>query len=80
MIFLLHKGGYYSTTCYAKIYCMSLLNLMSRHYEYPVNTAVCAAPGSKTFQLLEMIYDLTDAGTLPSGMVLFFFPFLSFNL
>ncbi|KAI3451180.1 hypothetical protein Pfo_007845 [Paulownia fortunei] len=30
---------------------------------------MCAAPGSKTFQLLEMIYKLTEPGTLPSGMV-----------
>ncbi|OIT32694.1 PREDICTED: tRNA (cytosine(34)-C(5))-methyltransferase-like isoform X1 [Nicotiana attenuata] len=31
---------------------------------------MCAAPGSKTFQLLEMIHHLADPGTLPSGMVL----------
>ncbi|PIN09085.1 tRNA cytosine-5-methylases and related enzymes of the NOL1/NOP2/sun superfamily [Handroanthus impetiginosus] len=31
---------------------------------------MCAAPGSKTFQLLEMIYKLTEPGTLPSGMVI----------
>ncbi|XP_051140976.1 uncharacterized protein LOC127258243 isoform X2 [Andrographis paniculata] len=31
---------------------------------------MCAAPGSKTFQLLEMIYKLIDPGTLPSGMVI----------
>ncbi|XP_057783832.1 multisite-specific tRNA:(cytosine-C(5))-methyltransferase-like [Salvia miltiorrhiza] len=31
---------------------------------------MCAAPGSKTFQLLEMIYKLTEPGTLPTGMVI----------
>ncbi|KAK6125801.1 hypothetical protein DH2020_040457 [Rehmannia glutinosa] len=31
---------------------------------------MCAAPGSKTFQLLEMIYKLIEPGTLPSGMVI----------
>ncbi|KAL7143955.1 hypothetical protein ABFS83_08G226200 [Erythranthe nasuta] len=31
---------------------------------------MCAAPGSKTFQLLEMIYNLTEPGTLPSGMII----------
>ncbi|KAG8383552.1 hypothetical protein BUALT_Bualt04G0025500 [Buddleja alternifolia] len=31
---------------------------------------MCAAPGSKTFQLLEMIYKLTEPGILPSGMVI----------
>ncbi|KAH6822591.1 S-adenosyl-L-methionine-dependent methyltransferases superfamily protein [Perilla frutescens var. hirtella] len=31
---------------------------------------MCAAPGSKTFQLLEMIYKLTEPGTLPSGMII----------
>ncbi|KAL0285228.1 UNVERIFIED_CONTAM: RNA cytosine-C(5)-methyltransferase NSUN2 [Sesamum angustifolium] len=31
---------------------------------------MCAAPGSKTFQLLEMIYKLVEPGTLPSGMVI----------
>ncbi|CAN4126729.1 unnamed protein product [Withania somnifera] len=31
---------------------------------------MCAAPGSKTFQLLEMIHHLAEPGTLPSGMVL----------
>ncbi|KAL2521678.1 S-adenosyl-L-methionine-dependent methyltransferase superfamily protein [Forsythia ovata] len=31
---------------------------------------MCAAPGSKTFQLLEMIHQLTEMGTLPSGMVI----------
>lgn len=30
---------------------------------------MCAAPGSKTFQLLEMIHKLTESGKLPSGMV-----------
>ncbi|KAI8536301.1 hypothetical protein RHMOL_Rhmol10G0246900 [Rhododendron molle] len=30
---------------------------------------MCAAPGSKTFQLLEMIYQSTEPGSLPSGMV-----------
>ncbi|CAN4114889.1 unnamed protein product [Withania somnifera] len=29
---------------------------------------MCAAPGSKTFQLLEMIHHLAEPGTLPSGM------------
>ncbi|XP_017229044.1 uncharacterized protein LOC108204226 [Daucus carota subsp. sativus] len=31
---------------------------------------MCAAPGSKTFQLLEMIYRSVEPGTLPSGMVI----------
>ncbi|KAL6575929.1 hypothetical protein OROHE_000400 [Orobanche hederae] len=31
---------------------------------------MCAAPGSKTFQLLEMIYRLAEPGTLPRGMVI----------
>ncbi|KAK1370949.1 tRNA (Cytosine(34)-C(5))-methyltransferase [Heracleum sosnowskyi] len=31
---------------------------------------MCAAPGSKTFQLLEMIYQSIEPGTLPSGMVI----------
>lgn len=31
---------------------------------------MCAAPGSKTFQLLEMIYHSVDLGSLPSGMVI----------
>lgn len=31
---------------------------------------MCAAPGSKTFQLLEMIYRSIEPGTLPSGMVI----------
>ncbi|XP_022844248.1 tRNA (cytosine(34)-C(5))-methyltransferase-like isoform X1 [Olea europaea var. sylvestris] len=31
---------------------------------------MCAAPGSKTFQLLEMIHQLTEPGTLPRGMVI----------
>nr|XP_016481095.1 PREDICTED: tRNA (cytosine(34)-C(5))-methyltransferase-like isoform X2 [Nicotiana tabacum] len=31
---------------------------------------MCAAPGSKTFQLLEMIHHLAEPGKLPSGMVL----------
>ncbi|XP_047971927.1 RNA cytosine-C(5)-methyltransferase NSUN2-like [Salvia hispanica] len=31
---------------------------------------MCAAPGSKTFQLLEMIYKLTEPGTLPTGMII----------
>ncbi|KAL3818926.1 hypothetical protein ACJIZ3_004831 [Penstemon smallii] len=31
---------------------------------------MCAAPGSKTFQLLEMIHKLTEPGILPSGMVM----------
>lgn len=31
---------------------------------------MCAAPGSKTFQLLEMIYKLIEPGTLPTGMVI----------
>ncbi|KAF5779122.1 putative tRNA (cytosine(34)-C(5))-methyltransferase [Helianthus annuus] len=30
---------------------------------------LCAAPGSKTFQLLEMIHQASDVGSLPSGMV-----------
>ncbi|GMP26020.1 hypothetical protein CsSME_00002629 [Camellia sinensis var. sinensis] len=30
---------------------------------------MCAAPGSKTFQLLEMIYESIEPGSLPSGMV-----------
>ncbi|KZV53762.1 tRNA (cytosine(34)-C(5))-methyltransferase [Dorcoceras hygrometricum] len=31
---------------------------------------MCAAPGSKTFQLLEVIYKLTEPGNLPRGMVI----------
>lgn len=31
---------------------------------------MCAAPGSKTFQLLEMVYRLAEPGSLPSGMVI----------
>ncbi|KAM7529315.1 hypothetical protein LguiB_032725 [Lonicera macranthoides] len=31
---------------------------------------MCAAPGSKTFQLLEMIHMATVPGTLPTGMVI----------
>ncbi|KAK9053455.1 hypothetical protein SSX86_030089 [Deinandra increscens subsp. villosa] len=30
---------------------------------------MCAAPGSKTFQLLEMIHQACEVGSLPSGMV-----------
>lgn len=30
---------------------------------------MCAAPGSKTFQLLEMIHKSSEVGSLPSGMV-----------
>ncbi|XP_027179876.1 tRNA (cytosine(34)-C(5))-methyltransferase-like [Coffea eugenioides] len=30
---------------------------------------MCAAPGSKTFQLLEMIHQLTSPGSLPNGLV-----------
>ncbi|KAJ4714480.1 tRNA (Cytosine(34)-C(5))-methyltransferase [Melia azedarach] len=31
---------------------------------------MCAAPGSKTFQLLEIIYQSTTPGVLPNGMVI----------
>ncbi|KAM7529313.1 hypothetical protein LguiB_032723 [Lonicera macranthoides] len=31
---------------------------------------MCVAPGSKTFQLLEMIHMSTEPGTLPTGMVI----------
>ncbi|CAK8578775.1 unnamed protein product [Lathyrus sativus] len=31
---------------------------------------MCAAPGSKTFQLLEIIHQSTKAGSLPAGMVI----------
>ncbi|CAH9084943.1 unnamed protein product [Cuscuta europaea] len=31
---------------------------------------MCAAPGSKTFQLLEMIYNSVKPGSLPNGMVI----------
>ncbi|EPS65782.1 hypothetical protein M569_08995 [Genlisea aurea] len=31
---------------------------------------MCAAPGSKTFQLLEMVYKLTEPGSLPRGLVI----------
>ncbi|CAL1385339.1 unnamed protein product [Linum trigynum] len=31
---------------------------------------MCAAPGSKTFQLLEIIYQSTKPGSLPDGMVI----------
>ena len=30
---------------------------------------MCAAPGSKTFQLLEIIHRANEPGSLPSGMV-----------
>ncbi|KAI3814028.1 hypothetical protein L1987_18770 [Smallanthus sonchifolius] len=30
---------------------------------------MCAAPGSKTFQLLEMIHQESEVGSLPSGMI-----------
>ncbi|CAN6984230.1 hypothetical protein IGI04_000085 [Brassica rapa subsp. trilocularis] len=30
---------------------------------------MCAAPGSKTFQLLEIIHESAEAGSLPNGMV-----------
>jgi len=30
---------------------------------------VCAAPGSKTFQLLEILHHSTKVGSLPDGMV-----------
>jgi 16S rRNA C967 or C1407 C5-methylase (RsmB/RsmF family) len=33
--------------------------------------AVCAAPGSKTFQLLEMIHQSTKPGMLPNALVCF---------
>ncbi|KAM7261558.1 hypothetical protein ACFE04_020635 [Oxalis oulophora] len=31
---------------------------------------MCAAPGSKTFQLLEIIYQSTKTGSLPNGMII----------
>ena len=31
--------------------------------------SVCAAPGSKMFQLLEIVYRSSKSGTLPSGLV-----------
>nr|XP_043638974.1 RNA cytosine-C(5)-methyltransferase NSUN2-like [Erigeron canadensis] len=31
---------------------------------------MCAAPGSKTFQLLEMIHQKSEVGTLPTGMII----------
>ncbi|KAK1287635.1 hypothetical protein QJS10_CPB19g01409 [Acorus calamus] len=31
---------------------------------------MCAAPGSKTFQLLEMIHKVTEPGSLPDGLVI----------
>ncbi|OVA15687.1 Bacterial Fmu (Sun)/eukaryotic nucleolar NOL1/Nop2p [Macleaya cordata] len=31
---------------------------------------MCAAPGSKTFQLLEIIHQSTESGSLPAGMVI----------
>ncbi|WOK96254.1 multisite-specific tRNA:(cytosine-C(5))-methyltransferase isoform X1 [Canna indica] len=31
---------------------------------------MCAAPGSKTFQLLEMIHESTEPGLLPNGLVI----------
>ncbi|XP_077213231.1 uncharacterized protein LOC143848230 [Tasmannia lanceolata] len=31
---------------------------------------MCAAPGSKTFQLLEIIHQSTETGSLPSGLVI----------
>lgn len=30
---------------------------------------VCAAPGSKTFQLLEIIHEASEPGSLPNGLV-----------
>lgn len=34
-----------------------------------VVSTVCAAPGSKTFQLLEIIHESAEPGSLPNGMV-----------
>lgn len=30
---------------------------------------MCAAPGSKTFQLLEIIHEASEPGSLPNGLV-----------
>ncbi|KAK4264939.1 hypothetical protein QN277_026054 [Acacia crassicarpa] len=42
------------------------LNVQPDHFVLDM----CAAPGSKTFQLLEIIHQSTKAGSLPDGMVI----------
>ncbi|RZB73180.1 tRNA (cytosine(34)-C(5))-methyltransferase isoform A [Glycine soja] len=42
------------------------LDVHSNHFVLDM----CAAPGSKTFQLLEILHKLTKAGSLPDGMVI----------
>ncbi|XP_020233288.1 tRNA (cytosine(34)-C(5))-methyltransferase [Cajanus cajan] len=42
------------------------LDVHSNHFVLDM----CAAPGSKTFQLLEIIHESTKAGSLPDGMVI----------
>ncbi|XP_028755187.1 tRNA (cytosine(34)-C(5))-methyltransferase isoform X1 [Neltuma alba] len=42
------------------------LNVQPNHFVLDM----CAAPGSKTFQLLEIIYQSTKPGSLPNGMVI----------
>ncbi|KAF7839926.1 tRNA (cytosine(34)-C(5))-methyltransferase-like [Senna tora] len=42
------------------------LNVQPNHFVLDM----CAAPGSKTFQLLEIIHQSTKAGSLPDGMVI----------
>ncbi|KAK7318639.1 hypothetical protein RJT34_03343 [Clitoria ternatea] len=42
------------------------LDVQSDHFVLDM----CAAPGSKTFQLLEIIHQSTKAGSLPDGMVM----------
>ncbi|OIW15035.1 hypothetical protein TanjilG_13962 [Lupinus angustifolius] len=42
------------------------LDIHSNHFVLDM----CAAPGSKTFQLLEIIHKSTEAGSLPDGMVI----------
>ncbi|KAE9587774.1 putative tRNA (cytosine(34)-C(5))-methyltransferase [Lupinus albus] len=43
-----------------------LLDVHSNHFVLDM----CAAPGSKTFQLLEIIHKSNEAGSLPDGMVI----------
>lgn len=44
-------------------------------FDFPCT--VCAAPGSKTFQLLEMVHKEAEVGALPNGMVIFFLGWLT---
>jgi multisite-specific tRNA:(cytosine-C5)-methyltransferase len=40
------------------------------HRDHFVLDHMCAAPGSKTFQLLDVIYQSTKPGSLPDEMVI----------